>query len=74
MVRAGLRPQSVSVYRLRLDFASWVERMSTPKVQVDAIRALQTASSESIERYFQIGPDGSFNLDVALFAASKAPS
>jgi ubiquinone/menaquinone biosynthesis C-methylase UbiE len=74
MVRAGLQPQSVSVYRLRLDFASWVERMRTPKVQVDAIRALQVASSESVARYFEIGSDGSFNLDVALFEASKARS
>jgi ubiquinone/menaquinone biosynthesis C-methylase UbiE len=74
MVRAGLRPQSVSINRLRLEFASWVERMSTPKVHVDAIRALQATSSESVERYFELGPDGSFNLDVALFAASKAPS
>ena len=74
MVRAGLRPGSVSVYRLRLDFASWVERMGTPKVQVDAIRALQAASSESVERYFEIERDGSFDLDVGLFQASKAPS
>jgi ubiquinone/menaquinone biosynthesis C-methylase UbiE len=74
MVRAGLRPQSVSIYRLRLEFAAWVERMETPKVQVDAIRALQAASSEGVERYFEIGPDGSFNLDVALFDGSKAPS
>jgi ubiquinone/menaquinone biosynthesis C-methylase UbiE len=72
MVRAGLRPGSVGVHRLRLDFASWVERMRTPKVCVDAIRALQVASSESLERYFEIGPDGSFNLDVGLFQTSKA--
>jgi hypothetical protein len=51
-----------------------VERMRTPKVQVDAIRALQVASSESVARYFEIGSDGSFNLDVALFEASKARS
>jgi len=48
--------------------------MGTPKVQVDAIRALQAARSESVERYFEMGPDGSFDLDVGLFQASKAPS
>jgi hypothetical protein len=48
--------------------------MGTPKIHVDAIRALQRASSASVARYFEIGPDGSFNLDVALFEASKAPS
>jgi SAM-dependent methyltransferase len=72
MVRAGLKPGPVSVYHVRLDFKSWVERMRTPKLHVDAIRALQTAMSESVARYYEIGPDGSFTLDVALFQASKA--
>jgi len=72
MVRAGLRPGSTSVHRVRLEFASWVERMRTPKVQVEAIRALQAAMSESVARYFKIGPDGSFDLDVGTFQASKA--
>jgi SAM-dependent methyltransferase len=72
MVRSGLRPGSVSAHHVRLDFDSWVERMRTPKIQVDAIRALQAAMSESVRQYFAIGPDGSFTLDVAMFQASKA--
>jgi ubiquinone/menaquinone biosynthesis C-methylase UbiE len=71
LVRAGLKPGPVSVYHVRLDFASWVERMRTPKLQVDAIRAMQTAMSESVARYYEIAPDGSFTLDVALFQAVK---
>jgi SAM-dependent methyltransferase len=71
MARAGLRSGLVSVHHVRLDFASWVERMRTPAVQVDAIRALQLAMSESVAQYFAIGPDGSFNLDVALFQATR---
>jgi ubiquinone/menaquinone biosynthesis C-methylase UbiE len=70
--RAGLRPGPVTPYVIRLDFGSWVERMRTPKVQVEAIRALQAAMSESVQRYFEIGPDGSFNLDIALFQATKS--
>jgi SAM-dependent methyltransferase len=73
MVRAGLRPGLVSVHRVRLEFGSWVERMRTPTVQVDAIRALQLRISESVTQYFAVGPDGSFNLDVALFQATKSP-
>jgi hypothetical protein len=57
---------------VRLDFATWVERMRTPKIQIDAIRALQSAMSASVSRYFDIGPDGSFTLDVATFQMSKA--
>lgn len=72
MVRAGLQPDSVGTHRLRLDFASWIERMRTPKLQADAIRAIQSAMSETVTRYFEIGADGGFNLDVALFQASKA--
>lgn len=72
IARTGLRSGSVGVYHVRLDFATWVERMRTPKVQVDAIRALQAAMSESVVRYFDIAADGSFTLDVALFHASKA--
>jgi ubiquinone/menaquinone biosynthesis C-methylase UbiE len=72
MVRAGLKPDSVATHRLRLDFASWIERMRTPKLQADAIRAIQSAMSETVTRYFEIGADGSFNLDVALFQAPKA--
>lgn len=72
MVRARLTPGSVSAHRLRLDFASWIERMRTPKLQADAIRAIQSAMSESVLRHFEIGADGSFDLDVALFEATKA--
>jgi SAM-dependent methyltransferase len=71
IARTGLRPGSVTPYVIRLEFSSWVERMRTPKVQVDAIRALQAAMSESVQRYFDIGADGSFNLEIALFEARK---
>lgn len=71
LARAGLMPSAARCYRIRLDFAAWVERMRTPKLQIDAIRALQQAMSESVTRYFAIGADGSFDLDVALIAATK---
>ena len=46
--------------------------MRTPKIQIDAIRALQSAMSANVRQYFDIGPDGSFTLDVATFQMSKA--
>jgi len=73
LVRAGLTPVSIAAHRVRLDFATWIERMRTPKVQADAIRALQAAMSESVTRHFEIAPDGSFTLDLALFHASLPP-
>jgi SAM-dependent methyltransferase len=71
IARAGLVPGAVATFRVRLEFASWVERMHTPKIQADAIRALQAAASEDVMRHFAIGSDGSFDLDVALFQVSK---
>ncbi|MBV9750203.1 MAG: class I SAM-dependent methyltransferase [Acetobacteraceae bacterium] len=69
--RAGLIPGAVAPFRVRLEFATWTERMGTPTIQVKAIRALQSAASAGVARHFDIGPDGSFDLDVALFQASK---
>jgi ubiquinone/menaquinone biosynthesis C-methylase UbiE len=71
LVRAGLRSESVSLHHVRLEFAVWIERMRTPQVQADAIRALQAKMSEPVVRHFQIAEDGSFTLDVGLFQASK---
>lgn len=71
LARAGLVPVATRQYRVPLDFASWVERMKTPKLQIEAIRALQSAVSSSITRYFDTKPDGGFTIDVALFEASK---
>lgn len=68
--RAGLRCDTASQHRLRMHFAVWTERMQTPKVQREAIRALQRAMSETVTRYFDIGADGSFDLDTVYIEAS----
>jgi ubiquinone/menaquinone biosynthesis C-methylase UbiE len=72
IARAGLVPGATSQYRLHLEFTAWVERMRTPKVQVDAIRALQATMSAGVMRYFANEPDGSFCLDAVLFQSSNA--
>jgi SAM-dependent methyltransferase len=71
IARAGLLPGSITASRLHLNFKSWVERMNTPKLQIDAIRALQTAVSTVATRYFETEADGSFCIDVAIFEATK---
>jgi hypothetical protein len=71
IARAGLLPASVRAFRLRLEFRSWVERMNTPELQVQAIRALQTSVSSVATSYFDTEADGSYKIDVALFTASK---
>jgi hypothetical protein len=74
IARAGLTAGNVSQHRRHLDFKGWVERMHTPKVQTNAIRALQAAVSPEVIRYFETAPDGSFSIDIAMFEASKPVS
>lgn len=71
LTRAGLVPGTVVPHRIRLEFANWTERMRTPKVLADAIRALQVGASEPVVRHFELSPDGAFGLDVARFEAAK---
>jgi ubiquinone/menaquinone biosynthesis C-methylase UbiE len=70
--RAGLMPLASHHFRLRMNFAVWTERMRTPKVQSDAIRALQQAMSETVMRYFAIDAEGGFDLDIAFVQASAS--
>ncbi len=72
LARAGLVVRETRRHRVRLVFKTWVERMATPQVQVEAIRALQAAMSASVLRRFATEPDGSFTIDVAAFEAGKA--
>ncbi|MGD0184749.1 MAG: methyltransferase domain-containing protein [Roseiarcus sp.] len=58
--------RAVRTWRLRLDFAPWTERMSTPELNQRAIRALQTAAASETRAHFAIEDDGSFMLDVAM--------
>jgi SAM-dependent methyltransferase len=69
--RAGLDSGAVATFRVWLDFATWVARMRTPPHMVAAIRALQEAAAGDVRRHFAIEPDGSFTIDVALFAFRK---
>ncbi|MCW2291651.1 ubiquinone/menaquinone biosynthesis C-methylase UbiE [Pseudomonas sp. BIGb0408] len=68
---AGLQVRSHTRQRLRLEFASWVERMRTPAVMREAIRALQAAVGEEVRDYFEIAADGSFSTDVLVLWAEK---
>lgn len=65
-LRAGLLPGRAQAFRLRLDFAAWVERIRTPPLMVQAVRALQAAVADDARRHFAVEPDGSFTIDVAL--------
>ena len=67
---AGFTPGRLVERRLHLDFQPWIERMRTPPVQVEAIRALQAQATEAVRRHFAIEPDGSFMLDTMSLEAA----
>ncbi|HUB15193.1 MAG TPA: class I SAM-dependent methyltransferase [Acetobacteraceae bacterium] len=71
IIRAGLVPGLARPFRIRLVFTVWIERMQTPPVRAEAIRALQALASDGVTRHFAVEADGSFSIDVALFEAVK---
>jgi ubiquinone/menaquinone biosynthesis C-methylase UbiE len=71
LARAGFNAGSASEHRVRLEMQSWLERMRTPPVQADAIRALEAAMSASVTQHFVVEPDGSFTIDVLTVVATK---
>lgn len=68
---AGFGPGTATLRRVHLDFAAWVERMRTPAVHVEAIRALQVAVSDEARRHFAIRPDGGFTFDVLMLELAR---
>lgn len=56
-------------FRLRLEFAAWVERMKTPSVHVQAIQSLLSCAGSEVTEYFAIEQDGSFTVDTMLISA-----
>lgn len=69
---AGFMPGAVTRRRLRLEFFSWVERMHTPEIRVQAIRSLQSEMSEDVVRHFEIEASGSFTVDTATLDVGAA--
>lgn len=66
---AGFRPGTVSGFRLRLEFSSWIKRINTPDTHVQAILSLQKRAGAEVTRHFEIEPDGSFTIDTMLMVA-----
>lgn len=69
LAAAGFAVAAVTVRRIQIAFGPWIERMRTPPVQADAIRAVQRQVSAAARRYFAIAEDGSFEMDAATIEA-----
>lgn len=72
LAQAGFSIAECHRFRLHLAFGPWIERMQTPPVLVEGIRALEGKATAEVARHFALEPDGSFTIDTALFVARAA--
>ncbi|MDO1584392.1 class I SAM-dependent methyltransferase [Rhizobium oryzicola] len=63
--RFGL--QKVRTFRVKMEFDTWIRRMATPADLAQTIRRLQVLAASEVKQHFEIEPDGSFMLDMAMF-------
>jgi ubiquinone/menaquinone biosynthesis C-methylase UbiE len=69
--RAGFAVAGLTARRVRLDFASWIERTATPPATEAAIRAVQEAAPAEVRRHFDIDATGSFFLDAVTVEVTR---
>ncbi|WP_137927704.1 class I SAM-dependent methyltransferase [Cupriavidus sp. 2SB] len=67
---AGFDVEVSPVWRIEIEFASWVARMRTPEVAQTAIRHLWDKAPAEVRERYRVQADGSFALEAALFTAS----
>jgi len=70
LARAGFVIAGSRTWRLRMHFETWVARMATPPLYVEAIRALQQGAPDEVKAHFALEPDGSFLLDMVMLEAT----
>lgn len=71
---AGLAPEELGSFPLRLEFGSWVARMRTAAVAVAGIRALLDAAPEPVREALRVEADHTFTAPVALLRARREPA
>ncbi|WP_392564501.1 class I SAM-dependent methyltransferase [Orbus wheelerorum] len=71
ITQSGLMIDKTYRYRLLLQFDSWVKRMRTPDVLINAIRAYQVSAGKETQQYFALQEDGSFTSDTLLIGATR---
>lgn len=71
---AGLVQLEHAEWPVRLDFASWTERMRTPADRVAVIRSLQEGAPQEVREALQIEANGSFTIQTGLFWCRRPES
>jgi len=66
---AGFEATLSPLWRIEIEFDSWVKRMRTAPVAVEAIRHLWQLAPAEVSRHYQVEPDGSFALEALMVTA-----
>jgi SAM-dependent methyltransferase len=70
--QAGFADPVVTLWKLSLDFQSWIARIGTPPARVAALRTVLAEFPREVIDYFRFSPALSFETDSAWMEASKA--
>lgn len=71
IARAGLEPELLGIWSLRLDFTSWVQRMHTPPELAAQIRLLLDRAPHEVRDVLLVEADHSFSVPVALLRGAR---
>ena len=66
LAAAGWTATAIAPRKMRMEFENWTARTRTPDVCRAALKHLQAQASAPVRDYFEVGPDGSFDLDSLL--------
>ncbi len=72
LAATGWGATAITPRKMRMEFDSWTARTRTPEVCRAALKHLQANASAPVREYFNIGPDGSFDLDSLLVEVMPA--
>lgn len=71
LTEAGFSIDHIQRHRLTLPFDSWIKRMRTPQILIEAIKAYQITASSDTKTYFELQADGTFTTDMMVIEATK---
>ena len=65
----GFAPEQQSRWKVALDFDSWVKRINTPQVSVEALKTAISLLPQEVRDYYQFKED-TWVMDVMMIVAS----
>jgi ubiquinone/menaquinone biosynthesis C-methylase UbiE len=69
---AGFDAPETSLWKLYLEFQSWITRIRTPPDRVTALRTALDGMPTEVRQYFAVSRDLSFSIDAAWMGTTKS--